>query len=206
MHRQIQAPSASSRSGASRNAGVILILNGIWAVAGCAHQQAEPVTVERVTSEVIATVQAVNLDSREIVLRTSAGRDIPVVAGQDVRNLDQMRAGDKVKVVYYEGLMVELRDSKTPEQPLAVDTRTFRSEKGDTPAGGFKSKRTAMVTVTDVDKSFHTVSFSGQNGYRETVAVVDPKMQEFTSRLKPGDKIAITYLEALAVAVVPENQ
>lgn len=56
------------------------------------------------------------------------------------------------------------------------------------------------------DKSFHTVSFSAQNGYRETVAVVDPKMQEFASRLKPGDKIAITYLEALAVAVVPEVQ
>jgi hypothetical protein len=35
--------------------------------------------------------------------------------------------------------------------------------------------------------------------------VQDPEMQDFVDKLKPGDEVAVTYTEALAISVEPAS-
>ena len=76
-------------------------------LAACAKEPA-PITIEG-TEEVSATVQAIDVDTRMVVLRESDGTEFALVVDPEVRNLDQVKAGDRVVTRYRESLGAQLR-------------------------------------------------------------------------------------------------
>ena len=60
------------------------------------------------TVQLTATVESVDAATREVVLKAADGSLRTVFAGDDVRNLDQIKAGDKVTVRYSVGLVLQL--------------------------------------------------------------------------------------------------
>ena len=64
---------------------------------------------------------------------------------------------------------------------------------------------TAVVTIEDVDTETNTVRFTAPGGGSREIAVVRPEMQEFIAKLNPGDRVQVTYGEALAVSVSPSD-
>jgi hypothetical protein len=181
-----------------RITGAAVAAMAVGILAAC---QTEPATVER-TSEVTATVTAIDLPERLVTLRGPKGNLFTVQADEEVRNLPQVEVGDRVVVRYYEAIAAELASSG--EEASAAAT-AMRAPPGAKPGAGLGQRVTATVEIVDVDPATHTVSFTDPDGIAQTIAVRDPEMQDFVETLKAGDEVAVTYTEALAISVEPAS-
>jgi hypothetical protein len=78
------------------------------ALAAAADQSAQRESV----IETSATVESVDQQTREVLLRAPDGRTLAVMAGPEVRNLSELKAGDTVQVTYYESVAARLDDPR----------------------------------------------------------------------------------------------
>jgi hypothetical protein len=181
------------------------------AVAACEQgsspmvaQSPAPAAVER-DVEVSAIVQSVDMPSRRVVLRDASNRLMTVIAGPDVRNLAQVRVGDRVVMHYREALAVSMAVPGSPPT-TGVAAGMARARPGETPAGAEGVAVQGRVRIEAVDPVLHTVTFVGPAGVPRTVKARDPRMQEFVRGLKRGDEVDMIYSEAIAVRVEPAGR
>jgi hypothetical protein len=153
--------------------------------------------------DVTATVTAVDPETRLVSLKSGDGEELTVQAGPEVRNFDQIETGDRVDVVYYEAIAAEVTDAPQSAGPEPMIIKTTQAPLGDKPEGTAGLLYTAVVTIEAIDKENNTVKFTAPGGQSRELAVVRPEMQEFVARLNPGDRVQVTYGEALAVSVSP---
>jgi hypothetical protein len=147
-----------------------------------------------------AKITAIDATKRLVTLKTAAGREETVEAGADVRNFAQLKVGDDVDIRYYQSLAAALAPATAGNE---ATVGAARAPAGASPAGGAGVQVTAVVTVNSVDAAKGFVSFTGPEGKkRETTAQTDAG-KKFVAGLKPGDRVQITYTEALAVSVAP---
>ncbi len=181
---------------------LLFSLATIALLAGCATKPADPVTVENLET-VSATVTAVNLKKRLVSLKSSDGGGTTIEVPDEVRNLAQVKVGDQVVVRYYKSIGAAVRPKGTPTDLSAVDEAAVlgRAEPGAKPGGGIGSVTSTTVAIQSVDKTNHTVTFSGPDGFVRVVQIKDPNAQNFIATLKSGDLVDLTFTEALAISV-----
>ena len=151
---------------------------------------------------ITATVTALDAAKRLVTLKAADGREVTVEAGPAVRNFAQLEVGDKVNVDYYLSLAADLTKAPQSNTQDAV-VITSRAAEGASPAGGAGVIYTAIVTVDSIDTASSTVSFTGPEGRQREVTAERDAGRAFIAQLKPGDRVQVTYTEALAVAVAP---
>lgn len=161
----------------------------------------EPVRVEEI-EEVTATVEAVNLDTRLVTLKGQNGDLFTIEAGPEVRNLPQVKVGDTVVARYYRAIGAQLKPAGAPDAPV-VDLAGERAAEGERPAAAIGRSATIPVTIVSTRDEGKVVSFYGDDGLVRVLEVKNPAAQEFVRGLKEGDKVEITYTEALAISVEP---
>lgn len=169
------------------------------AASGAAVVASEPGKAAVVaTAEVAATVVAVDKATRTVTLK-GPKRTVDVVAGDEVRNFDQIRVGDRVVVKYVEALTLELKKTKAPTDAKG-EVAAVRAAPGARPAGAVGREITILADVVAVDPKASTISLKGPRGN-----VVDLKVQnqDHFKVVKKGDQVEVVYSEALAVAVTP---
>ncbi len=170
------------------------------APAGGAVISSEPGKVAMAASvEINATVTAIDKGTRTVTLRGPKGRTLDVVAGEQVRNFDQIRVGDNVMVQYQEALTLELKKSQSAPSASVSDT-AVRAAPGQRPGGAVGREIVALADVVAVDPGKSIISLKGPRGN-----VVDLKVQnrDHFKVVKVGDQVEVVYTEALAVAVTP---
>ena len=173
-------------------------------LAACAKEPA-PVTIEG-TEEVSATVEAIDVDTRMVVLRESDGTEFALVVAPEVRNLEQVKVGDRVVTRYRESLGAELvrrGDGSGDTQEPSVSTTAARAADGAMPSVTSSKETRQTVRITNVDEKNHIVSFYGSDGLARVLPVRSPQGQEFIAKLKAGDEVELTYTEAVAMSVEP---
>lgn len=179
---------------------------GAALLAAAAGAQEDAATVEN-TEEITATVTAIDPENRLLTLRGPDGDELTVQAGEKVRNFGEIEMGDQVDVVFYEALVAEVTDApptaQTAAEPVVIDSQ--RAPLGEKPEGAVSTVYTAIVTIDSVDTDENTVQFTGPGGQPREVSVERPEMQEFIKGLSAGDRVQLTYGEALAVAVRPSE-
>src|SRR6476646_3583509 len=74
------------------------------------HKVAYPVGAEQ-TISTEATVESINKDKREVTLKQADGSKTTIKVPEAVRNLDQVKVGDKLKVKYSEAIALGIRKS-----------------------------------------------------------------------------------------------
>ncbi len=147
-------------------------------------------------AELEATIQAINLETREVVLKTADGKEATVVAGPEVKRLADLKVGDKVSIQYYESLTLKL-DKVATSTSTSTASAEQRAEPTELP-GGMKTTTTIVTAkITAVDAAASTVTLVGPKG-RSVTLDVDP---EILTRVKVGDLVSAEYTEALAVSV-----
>jgi len=156
--------------------------------------------------ELKATVEEVNPADHSLVLKGESGEKMAVIAGPDVRNFEQIRAGDQVSLVYHVALAAELKPRSTPTSAPTESTIEKRAPPGTKPSGTVGRTVATTVQIESVDTSFNTVTFKKADGISRTVAVEDPDARKFIRTLKPGDPVEIKYTEAVAVSVQPTRR
>jgi hypothetical protein len=142
------------------------------------------------------------MSTRQVLLQTSDGALATVVAGPEVRNLPQLRAGDRVTVTYQEAIAVQMAQPGSAP-PNAAALVAERAALGELPGGAVRGVVAARVTVVSVAPDGTSVASIGPRRVLHTADVRDPKIQSFVQRLRPGDQVDVDYANELAVRVEP---
>ena len=146
----------------------------------------------------VATVEAINQETREVTLRREDGKIVQMVIGPEARNLAQVEKGDRVTVTYEVGLVVAL--GPPGQAPARVtETESARSPAGARPGGAVRETTTVTATVVAIDAPTRVVTLRGP---QQTVDLeVAPDID--LSKVKVGDQVGAVYVESFALRVDP---
>jgi hypothetical protein len=185
-------------------AGMLLlpIATGGWAAEPAGKSpaaKAEPPSWK--TSSLVeetATVEAIDQKTRIVTLKGPKGNSVTFKAGDDVRNLAQVNVGDEVKFAYYQSIAVRVLKKGEAFPTASEADAVVRAKKGEKPGGVVGKKVTANVTITAIDKAAKTATLKGEDGNSVTVTPLRP---EKLDEVKVGDRLVLTYTEAVAIKV-----
>jgi Cu/Ag efflux protein CusF len=145
-----------------------------------------------------ATVKAIDLKTRRVTLQRPDGSLIKFRAGDEVRNLAQVKVGDTVTVTYYESLAYEVKKPGSVTPGAAVAEGLERAKPGEKPGATAGRVTTVTTTIAGIDKAAGTVTLRSPDGEDTTVKVRDPQK---LNQVSVGDLVQITYTEALGISV-----
>jgi len=168
-------------------------------------EQAPPpsnLNVERTSSNTtVATVEAIDLKKRIVTLKSIEGRTFTIHVGEQAVNLPQVRKGDKVEITYSESLEVRMAE---PGEVLADSTTMIgKAAPGSKPRGIGITETNITATILNLDKAKETATLEMADGTVATVKVQNPANLD---KVKVGDVIAISYLEALEIKVMGKKR
>jgi Cu/Ag efflux protein CusF len=176
-------------------ASVLLALSATTLGLAAEPQQALPAEAIVSSTEVTATVTKIDQATREVTLKPEDGEEFSFVASEDVKNLAQVKVGDRVRVTYAEALAYEVKKGGQVASPETV-VAGKSAEAGAKPAGAIARQTTATVAIVAIDPKVPSVTFQGPAGNTRTIKIMHP---EKLQGVQVGDTVEITYTEALAI-------
>ena len=166
-------------------------------LVGCSSSP-EPLEVSEV-QEIEATVMAVDVEDRLLVLRGPTGIESTIRVGPEVRNLPQVEVGDMLRVSFYTGFVFSIAEPGDAGTDAAI--AAGRAEEGDRPGAMVGVTTRQTVEILSVAPDGTAVSFRDADGLLQSINVPREEGQAFARKLSPGDLVDIQYTEAIAVGV-----
>jgi len=151
------------------------------------------------THKIVATVEEVDAAAGHVTLKGPKGNILALAVGPEVRNLAQVKVGDKVVVRYVEALSLTLKKDGKELVTSKESTDAVRSAPGALPGGAVAEHVKVTADVIAVNAKAHTVRLKGP---KQTVDlyVEDPKQLKL---VKVGDQVEAEYTQAVALTVEP---
>jgi hypothetical protein len=148
--------------------------------------------------KVSAKVKAVDVAARTLTLEVKGSQPETIQVPPEVKRLDEIAPGDVVAVEVEQGLLLEYQapgtESVPPQGVAAAGRAGASSAPGGAAAAGFQT----TVTITAIDAKTRIVGF--QDSYGESYQVkAGPGLA--IEKLKVGDRLLVTYVEAVAIQV-----
>ncbi len=157
----------------------------------------KPVT-DTETVEVKGTIEAIDHNTREVTLKDETGELDTFQVGPEVKRFAELKVGDTVSARYTVGLVYTVRKPGTPAPAAAAEEVKVTAGKGPKPGATASRQQTATVEVKAVDPKVPSITVVTDDKRTLSFKVKDAKRLE---GVKPGDKIDVTYTEALIVSV-----
>jgi hypothetical protein len=157
-----------------------------------ADEASKPLTRSQ-SVEARSTVTAIDPATRVVTLKTEAGEMVDITAGPQVKNFDQIKVGDVVKATYTESVAVKV----VPKGEVAGGATETAQR---LPGGGEVGQQvTTSFKVASVEPENNVLWVTLPNGNTKKIQVQDPEAQKRLKNLSPGNVIAVTYTESMAV-------
>jgi hypothetical protein len=178
----------------SRSIGFLVV--SMLPLLGVSQAAAQTKTLPGERQTLSATVEAIEQSSRMVTLRDAKGELHEIKVPEDVKRFPAIKVGDTVTATYYDTITLRV---KQPNEP-AVDTLAA----GITPGGGRKpvgtaaTQQTITATIDAIDMNVPSISFKGPRNWSYSTKVQDKKA---LAQVKVGDRVDITWTEALLVSV-----
>jgi len=150
--------------------------------------------------QVSAQVVAIHKATRTLTLKGPKGKVVDIVAGEQVKNFDQIKVGDLVVARYAQALTLELRKTRAAGGEAVVKEEAAKAKPGEMPAVAGARSVTLLADVVGVDPKASTITLRGPKGNEVTLDVRNPEQFKV---VKKGDQVEVTYTEALALSVEP---
>jgi Cu/Ag efflux protein CusF len=142
------------------------------------------------------TIKAIDKTSRIVTLEDKTGHSTDVYCGPEVQRFDSLKVGDTVTFRYHESMVTAI--SHAGDKPKEPVTSKVTRTPGGKPGATVAQQLNATVTITAIDPKVPSVDVKTEGGSQLSLKVEDPKnLQGY----KVGDKVNITYTQALAVSV-----
>lgn len=153
-----------------------------------------------------ATVVDIDKQSRFVTLRQGKGtkHEFTIQAGPEVRNFDQLKVGDVVTTTYQAAAALELLPAGSASAGVVTSSDAARAPKGALPGAAAEQAISITAKLTAIDLKKHTVTLQGPEGKQRVIEVKDPERQARMTKLRVGDMVRITYVEAVAIDVTPK--
>ena len=148
--------------------------------------------------ELTAKIDAIDRTARLVTLTDKDGNSQTIYCGPEVKRFDELKVGDTISFRYYESVAVAIRKPGEPgAKPAASDPKLVRGT-GPKPGGTISQQATATVTIKSIDTKVPAVSVVTSDGHTVDFKVADGKT---LAGYKAGDKVDITYTQALMISV-----
>ena len=168
-------------------------------LAGTAMAQTKTIVGD--TQVVTASIESIEQSTRAVTLKKENGEYVTITVPPEVARFDAMKVGDKITVRYYDNVVLRL---KAPgEKDKDSDTASLTGTAGAKPGGTGATQRTITATITQLDPKIPSITFSGPNGWKYSSKVAD---KDAIKKVKVGDKVDITWTEAVLIAVEPPKK
>lgn len=148
-------------------------------------------------SQVTATVEAVDKAARTVTLKGPEGNLLTVAVGEEVRNFEQIRVGDRVEVRYTMGIVLQLVKGGGALRTRVENETVSRAPKGEKPAGTAVREVLVVADIVGLDPEKQTVTLRGPE---RTVELRVRDRAQFEN-LAVGDQVEATFTEAAAISV-----
>lgn len=173
------------------------------------NREAPPAGInEAMLVETTATVTAVDMANHLVTIEGPEGNSAVIHVTDQVKNLPQVKVGDKVDIKYYQSMAAGIVKLDEDAELGVVDATAAKATAaaGEMPAGAIGTQITRRVEVVFVDPIQQFISFrSPDRGLRKISLKDTPDLQHYLKELKKGDIVEVTYTEAMAISVEPAN-
>jgi hypothetical protein len=176
--------------------GVLIGLALVFTAAGIVTAQTKTIPGEKQT--VTATIEAIEASTRSMTIKGPEGNYITFTVPDEVKRFSEMKVGDTITATYYDNIV--LRVKPQGEKAVDTDTAAITAAKGKVPGGTAATQRTITATITAIDMKIPSITFTGPNNWKYSSKVADKKA---LASVKVGDKVDITWTEAVMVSVGP---
>lgn len=167
-------------------------------LAACSSTGDRPSGAYQDVVEAQAAVVAVDQAQRIITLKGDDGVAVLVRASDEVRNLEQVRAGDRVVVSYTEAVTWQVKGPGEGAPGVAATAEGDRAAPGELPSGKLGRSVRLTARITGIDLEHETVTLTGPQGNALTLR---PRVTENLKQVKVGDLVDITFSQTVAVGV-----
>ena len=143
-------------------------------------------------------IDAIDHSLRLVNLRDAEGNIETILCGPEVKRFDALKVGDKVTFRYYESVILNIRrpGDAAPQPP---DNAGLARAAGQKPGATLSQQMTARVTVEAIEPKAPSVTVRTEDGRKMSIKVENAKN---IAGVKVGDRVEITYTQALAISVM----
>jgi len=149
----------------------------------------------KVEAEVVLVDQA----TRTVTLKTADGRTSAGVVGPEVKNLAQVKVGDKVITQYSQTLAITLKKGGGMREKTESSDK-IAAAPGQKPAGATMREVHITADIIKIDARTGDLTVKGAEGRTLDLKVKDPAV---LTGYTVGDQVEGTFLQVLAIGVVP---
>jgi Cu/Ag efflux protein CusF len=150
------------------------------------------------TSSITATVESIDYKARIVILRGPNGDLVSLKIGEEAKNFNRVKKGDKVTFDYYESIAIDIQ--KSTGEPMAEETQSVtRAKPGEKPGGTIKTTGHMTARVEDINYQTRTVTFKMPQG--ETMSLKVGDQVKGLNEIKKGDEVVVQYTQAVAISV-----
>jgi hypothetical protein len=160
--------------------------------------KAGPRVVVAETTSIEARLDAVDVNTRRMTVTGPRGKTLTLKVGPDVKDLDQVKPGDRLVVRYFEPLAVFVRKGGEP-RAAAEGAAVQVAPKGKRPVAVAVDTVEFKGTVEAIEYAKRRLTLKGPEGKTRTIKV-DPSVKRF-DEVKKGDQIVVRYTEAIVFSV-----
>jgi len=160
-----------------------------------AYKEGAPGGIVTQTIELTATVASVDPANRRVTLMSPEGFKKTVKIGPDAINFDQIKVGDRIKIIAAEEIVVRLADEGTLTGSAGL---VSLAPKGAKPGGVLAETTQATAKVTELNRQKRTATLQFADGSKHTFGV---RSDIDLSKHKVGDRVSIQYTEMVAIDV-----
>ena len=156
-----------------------------------------------ISNEFTATAEVTALapEQRIVTLRREDGSQFAVQVGESVRNFDQIKVGDALRVHYKEVLAAAKLSAGEVARPAQGTIAAARAKPGEKPALGVGVGCSVRVKIESIDRERDLVVFSLASGELIARRLKTSQGREFVKNLSVGDTVQLDYVEVLALGV-----
>ena len=178
-----------------KRTGIPLLLLMMFAVGSIVASAQGAITKAGSVSK-SATITAIDHSARMVTLKDAQGNVEDIHCGPEVVRFKELKVGDVVTFSYHAAVAYQI--AKPGEKPAPTSGPTVTRGQGVRPSGAVTQQQTKTVTVDAIDAAVPSVTVRTAEGRKMTALVENKKNLE---GLKVGDKVEITFTEAVMVTV-----
>ena len=157
--------------------------------------RAQTKTLQGDMQTITATVEAVQASTRTLTLKGPNGNYVDMVVPETVDEILQHQSRRQDLARYYDNIVLQVQQPGA--KPIDSDSTKLTKTDSSKPGATVANQRTITATITAIDMSVPSISFAGPNDWKYSSRVEDKKM---LAKVKVGDKVDITWTEALMVS------
>ena len=163
-------------------------------------QTTREVTLKETT--VRGRVQAIDQTARTVTVQGDGGNVVTLDVPTTATRFDQVKVGDIVTMTYYDRVSVRPKAADEPAVNRVIEpTTTTTANPGALPGATRARQRVATMTLTALDPATRAVTFQGPKGNSYSRFVIDTVDPAAFAALKVGDRVDVTWTEALSLQV-----